>query len=210
MNAVLRICRHIGLALLDHLLIKVANVMRIDLDNLDGIEDEAPPEPVQADCETTEDEDAERAYRRAAFTVMEGALWTHRNAALPITVSLQFHETDPYAITMGVTLHVVVKGKLLGHDQQNWAFSRDLIDTALSTEDERMVGQGDVSTQYAPDRDELYIWLTGENDIKHRVDIPAAPVKEFMAASFSIVPSGAEHTELNSEIETFLTEEGNR
>lgn len=111
---------------------------------------------------------------------------------LPLQAIFEFHQSDPFAVNMTLMLDVYRDQQFVGRDQQTWCYARDIIDTALSCTDDRMVGDGDVQAQYVNEDDELYIWLTDVAGESRRVTVPAGGLRHFMAASFKIVPAGSE------------------
>jgi hypothetical protein len=137
---------------------------------LDEMERRVTPEPCV--CGSTEHQ-----ARRTAYTVTDGLLHNGTYGYLPVAVGFQYRDDDSLAVTMGVTLHVEAQGRVLGHDYQEWTFARDLIDSALSVTDERIVGVGDISVQYHASTDEVWIWLTHADGSKHPLEVPAGPVR---------------------------------
>lgn len=167
------------------------------LSDLEGVPYENPAEPCV--CGSTE-----HTATRLVVINVDALLENGDYGVLPLGLQFQYSESDPLAVTMLATVEVDVEGKVVGVDQQAWCLDRDIIDTALSREDGSMVGDGDVRAQYNSSVDELWLHLTGEDGKLRRVDIPAPPMREFMAATFHVVPAGAEEPLVESAITKLL------
>lgn len=144
-------------------------------------------------------------HRSNTIALLETPAWLDNaeHGVLAMTAKFQFDQSDPLAIEMTLVVQVYRGDEFLGQDQQCWGFARDILDTALSTSDQRMIGDGDVRAQYAPERDELWVWLYDSKGAEHRITMPAGPVRQFMANTFRIVPAGTEAYDdaaLDSEI----------
>lgn len=142
-------------------------------------------------------------HRATKTAILEAPAWldNEEHGVLPLAAEFQFSEQDPLAVSLKLALNVYKGEELFGKDEQTWKFARDLIDTALSTDDRRMVGDGDVKVQYDPEQDELWVWMKDLQEVDHRVTMSAGPVRQFMATSFRIVPAGTEtYDGLDTEI----------
>lgn len=129
---------------------------------------------------------------RVAYTMTNGLLQNGEFGSLPVDVVFSYDESDPLAVTMRVTLAVDVNDQVVGHDSTAWSFARDILDTAISREDEQLVGEGDVSVQHIPSQGDVWLWLTDGNNKRHRLDIDAGAITEFLAASYHLVPADSE------------------
>lgn len=161
-------------------------------------EDEEAEEQEACVCGSTE-------HRSTKTAILEAPAWldNEEHGVLPLSAQFQFSQLDPLAVSLKLTLNLYRDEEFLGRDEQTWSFARDLIDTALSTDDHRMVGDGDVKVQYDPEQDELWIWMKDLSEVDHRITTAAGPVRQFMATSFRIVPAGTEYdgdTTFDSEI----------
>lgn len=142
-----------------------------------------------------------------AFMSTIGQLDNGPYGMLPVTVEFTFDETDSMAVTMQITLHVEVDGQVVGHDTASWTYARDILDGALGKAGGEMVGDGDVSAQLGPDTDEVHIWLTHQQGTKHRLSLPAEPVRTFMITSYRLVPGGRETANVDEAITRLLGED---
>jgi hypothetical protein len=142
-------------------------------------------------------------HRATKTAILEMPAWLDNpeHGVIPLQAEFQYSEQDPLAVSLKLTLNVYKGEELFGADEQTWNFARDLLDTALSTDDRRMVGDGDVKVQYDPEQDELWVWMKDLQEVEHRVTMAAGAVRQFMATSFRIVPAGTEtYDSLDTEI----------
>jgi hypothetical protein len=120
------------------------------------------------------------------------------SAEIPVILpaALEYQAADPYAVSLVV---------FAGGDEVRWSFARDLLDEGLVHE----VGDGDV--QVVPPSGQL-----PQDAVQIRLESPAgiaileAPVDgvlDFLARTYTRVPSGAEsqHLDLDGAITKLLT-----
>lgn len=164
----------------------------LDFDDVDDVDETEP-----CICGSTEHESA-----RAVFVTTGASLDNGVHGQLPVTATFAYYESDPLAVSMTLTLHVEVNGRVVGHDQQTWSYARDILDTAFSTAG--VSGQGDVTATVEPHGDILAIWLTDAQGGTHRLELAAEPVRTFMINTYGIVPNAAESAKVETEVDTAI------
>jgi len=178
---------------------------RLTIDDDDDDDDDADGEEACV-CGSVE-------HSSTKVAILETPAWLDNaeHGALPLKAEFKYDQSDALAIALTLTLQVYAGEEYLGSEQQTWGFARDILDTALSTTDQRMVGDGDVRAQYDGEQDDLWIWLYDTHDSEHRITTPAGPVRQFMATSFAIVPAGTESYDnpaVDDEIQDLLGRAG--
>lgn len=159
--------------------------------------DDRPDESEPCVCGSTE-----HTSSQAIYTLTSAILDNGKFGPMPITASFGYFETDPLAVTMTLTLSVQFASGRVGRDQQTWTYARDILDTAVSTTS--LAGEGDVTAKYEPHSDTLSIWLTDTEGDKHRIELEAEPVREFLVNTYGLVPGGQEHPDVDGAIEHLL------
>lgn len=168
-------------------------------DHPDDGEDEEDPEQAQTE--------RLRTVGRVA-TLTSGELENGEYGVLPVNIRFIYDEKDPLAVVMVVAVRVETNGRYVGTDRQAWGFARDILDTALSRGDDKVIGEGDISVQYNPARDQVWVWLTNLNGFKHRLSMPAERVREFMVATYRMVPAVQEGVYVEDAIDSLLNGAG--
>lgn len=123
-------------------------------------------------------------------------------ADLPVAVTFMYFDNDPHAVTMVLAPTIQMPPPLPA--VAKWAYARDLLDSAVSTTDMRIVGSGDVRTQYETLTDTVNIHLNDAADENHVLVVDAESVRDFLEGSFNLVPAGTEAEDVDAAITSLL------
>jgi hypothetical protein len=119
-------------------------------------------------------------------TVAGAVLHNGIHGLLPLTAYLDFRSVDPLAVSITFVANIELACGELVEDRQTWSFGFDLIDTALSCADERIVGEGDVRTQYLVNAGVLVLHLNDTKGEMRRIDIDAGPLPNFVSEALRL------------------------
>ncbi|MGY5036658.1 SsgA family sporulation/cell division regulator [Streptomyces sp. 900116325] len=114
-----------------------------------------------------------------------------RDLSMPLPMRLQYVAGDPYAVR--AALHPLGYGGRI-----EWFFSRDMLAQALQGH----AGHGDVRlwSGQGLGRDVLYIALSPPTD-SILLEVPAQGVESFLRETRTVVPPGAESSQLDLDAE---------
>ncbi|MFD0319101.1 SsgA family sporulation/cell division regulator [Streptomyces flavalbus] len=127
---------------------------------------------------------------RKCHLTVEGTYWLAGLVPLPISCEFSFHPEDPYAVTLIFDAE--------DEPPVRWVFARELLTEGLTAK----AGEGDVTVwpehEHAtgPDRgSDMWsgrhskVWVE-VGDTRHRAlfEIPAAPVAQWLASTYALVP----------------------
>lgn len=180
------------------LLKKVDDALDVEFDHLFLEQQGDQPEPCV--CGSTDHESARLVSVHTGAILHNGSYGPQ-----PMTADFTYYETDPLAVAMTLSMPVEMPDGTVAYDSETWGYARDILDSALSHTDARMVGQGSVTAQYWPEQDCLAIWLRDVNEVQHRVDVDAEAVRMFLQNSYSIVGQGSETHDVDAAIEHLLS-----
>lgn len=121
---------------------------------------------------------------------------------VPVHANLDYTPSDPYAVH--VVFHTGLSGEDdAGHGDVSWSFSRELLTEGLY----RQTGIGDVKVWPWAGRSKQSLGLALSSPDGYALfEVPRAPVEDFLARSYALVPAGeeAERLDMDRALEAML------